>query len=246
MLAGVSPDDAMSNLGQWASKLGISSIPDWLASRDADYVVVGIGLSLSLLGIITLLFDMYNKFKLSKIEIEQRIAETNLKMEESKRKSNKQEIEMKRVDNEAVRIRIDRLALIELRDLAAANGWDFGASSLHIKDLADGLRQAWIDRTLMAWGRPIRNSFKSLNRDEPLMLISSDYWHDGMVNYSGWASATENFDVMSYNPRVARHQSNTKSINKYADLHIDRVAAIKWLETEAIKVRGRSKPNHRG
>lgn len=126
---------------------------------------------------------------------------------------------------------LQRMPLIELRDEAARQGWDMGPQSLHILDLADAAQQAGLDETLRFWGRPDRNIFKSLTRNERLVEIPRDHWRDFDIN-AYLQNATDNFDVSTY---TLRHEGE----HGFRDIHVERAPALRWLKSEALSFRGR-------
>lgn len=128
---------------------------------------------------------------------------------------------------------LDRISLIEFRDIAVSQGWNFVDPSLEILDLAAALRQAGADGTLKFWGREDRNQFERLNRDEPLYPIQLDHWSDYNIGATEWLDATDNFYVNTQSMRLG-------GIG-YWDIHVGSAATGKWLKEEAEQFKGQNR-----
>lgn len=132
--------------------------------------------------------------------------------------------------------RVNRLPLTWLRDEAKKREWEFEGQNLHILDFTDALRQAGLDGELIFWGRPNRNSFESLTRQEPLHKIPPNFWQDFDIDGISLWMAEDNF--------VVRAQSGWQTHKKeegYVDIHIDAAPALRWLKRTAPGYRGRRK-----
>jgi len=138
---------------------------------------------------------------------------------------------------EQIEILDARAPLIELRDLAAKDSWDFNAyGSTHIIDFAKALQQAGLDGELKFWGRPNKSSINSVNLNEPLNEIEKEHWKDFIIEPIALFQAENNADVYSYNAA----QNDWREGN-YIDIHTSEDAAAKWLRTTANSFKGVTK-----
>lgn len=130
--------------------------------------------------------------------------------------------------------RASRFPLMEILDMARAEGWVFDDKSLHLLDLADALRQGGIDGSIKFWGRAWDGRFEQSVRREPLVEIPADHWKDYGVDAISLGYGDDNFGVSSY-----ISGSHTKG---YADLHIGDSKRVEvWLKSEAVHYRGKRK-----
>lgn len=136
----------------------------------------------------------------------------------------------------------DRIPLIALCKEAAQRGWNFLDPSLHILDLADGLRQAGIDGTIRFWGRK-KQVTDNLTRRQPLVELQKQYWDKcGIYPMSCLAYKENSMESTG----IAKDNFQTQSSKKnngadYADIHVDMTQAISWLERDAKQFIGRNK-----
>lgn len=131
-----------------------------------------------------------------------------------------------------------RIPLLRLRDNALKHGWKFAdRDSLDILDFIQGLRQAGQDGQIHFWGRPNRNMFETLTRKELLQETPPRHFVDFTVDMYPLVAvdapdpvAKDNFYAKTY------HNRGTES--GYADLHVARAEALRWLKKEANSFRG--------
>ena len=129
--------------------------------------------------------------------------------------------------------RIDRMPIIELRDLASEKyRWDF--QSLHFMDFIHGLAQAGTDGALKFWGRLDRNIFEDLMHDERLREIPKDHWLDFQFLGTEFWQAEKNIEMQSR----AHNKSDDEG---FVDIHVERGPAIRWLKRDADSYKGRTK-----
>ncbi|MCB9989520.1 MAG: hypothetical protein H6868_09365 [Rhodospirillales bacterium] len=137
-----------------------------------------------------------------------------------------------------------RIPLLDLVKLAPKYGWDFcKPNSLEILDFIDALTQAGLDGELIFWGRPDRNDFADLTRNEPLNKIPQEEWKNFDIHWapffhldhSGQITGfkDDNFEILAYDPRTRENE------NKYKDIYISNKKLSKWLKTSARDFKGR-------
>jgi hypothetical protein len=130
-----------------------------------------------------------------------------------------------------------RMPLLELRDLAVGQGWQFrGPHTLDGPDLLEGLRQTALDGRISVWGRPSRNEFTDLNKTEPLVAIPPDHWRDFNIDWHSVIVGETNFDTRTENPRDSSTPIHRRGC--FIDLHVDREIAVAWLKEEAPAYKG--------
>lgn len=131
-----------------------------------------------------------------------------------------------------------RKPLLEFIADARRAGWDTsGKTNAHIMDLLDGLRQAALDGAVAMFGRPNRNMFPQLTKNEPLNEISREHWKDYMVDVATVMGASDNFDTVTYNLRAA----GDRLVGGFVDIHLGAASACAWLRDHAGEWRGRRK-----
>jgi hypothetical protein len=132
------------------------------------------------------------------------------------------------------------LPLLDLFKLAEKNyAWDFTSShSLHELDFLYGLRQDGSFGTLTFLGKTNRNSFESLTRNELLVQIHAEHWRDYEIDHRKAVQEQDNFYMWTLNKRAGAENMRAGG---YADLHIDREQAIRWLQNSADSYKGRTK-----
>jgi hypothetical protein len=130
--------------------------------------------------------------------------------------------------------RSNRMALLDLRDLAAKRGWDFhSGESLHILDFVDGLQQAGLDQSLRFWGRRNLHGVVSLTEAQPLEEIQPDHWADFKIDATSLLHTEGNIHAQSNDMRGVNRE-------RYMDLHVDGPTARRWLRREANQYKGRN------
>jgi len=131
-----------------------------------------------------------------------------------------------------------RMSLIELCEEASKQGWNFTSKhSLHILDLADGLRQAGLDGAVRMWGKTIHD-FDELTRNEVLKEIPKKHWDEFSIDGTSCIrlnNVGEPIDLDS-NFNTYSHNFNKKG---YVDIYLNREQALQWLRTDAKQYKGR-------
>lgn len=131
----------------------------------------------------------------------------------------------------------ERIPIREFWEEAPKYGWQFTQESLDILELCHGIKQACLDGEIEMWGRPDRNLFPSLTRDELLVKIPPEHWKDYKINVGVFRNpAAVDLDYKSYSLRVPEADRQG-----YADLHVAKGSALRWLKTSAAKYRGKMK-----
>ncbi len=128
------------------------------------------------------------------------------------------------------------MPLVEVRKLAIRSGWPRDtnvqtASDAWIK-FTDALRQAAVNSTFTTYGRPERSSFPEIVASEPLQKIGAEYSLHFKIDTLHFLSAEENLINTSYNQ--SKPAFGSFDVGRFRDLRVDRVQAMKWLETLAI------------
>lgn len=129
-----------------------------------------------------------------------------------------------------------RTPILEIFGLAeSVYDWDFTSnSSLEILDFIYGLRQAGADGAITFWGKTNRNSYENLTRDELLIRIPKDHWVDYELDFSRARAEGDNFYFWTLNKRALRDIK----VGGFADVHVDRDAAVQWLRDTANRYKG--------
>jgi hypothetical protein len=130
---------------------------------------------------------------------------------------------------------IDRVPCTELFKMAEAEGWDFSHDSLHLLDMQKAMRQGGVDQTLTIWGRMNKWTSEELMRNESLLKIPADHWHDHFVTLFD-VRAGDNFNTFSWLPK------GQQSSKGYLDLHVERSQAAEWLRRDAVSFKGKTRP----
>lgn len=137
---------------------------------------------------------------------------------------------------------VDRLSLVEFGKAAINHGWDIlGDDSLENLDLLDAIRQAGVDGALDVFGRPVQ-SMRELTFVKPLIQIPNEYWANNFIGISDFLLYRQNrIEGFLDNNLDTCTSSYAADPNKtsYADIHISREQAFKWLKSEALVYRGR-------
>ena len=133
----------------------------------------------------------------------------------------------------------ERISVLELFSLAEHQfAWDLnGEHSLDILDLIYGLRQAGSDGLIQFWGKINRNRSDILTRNELLVAIPRDHWADYELDIWKARAERDNLYLWTINKRAVQNVID----GGYADVHADRAATIKWLQTMANEYKGHTK-----
>lgn len=138
-----------------------------------------------------------------------------------------------------------RMPLIALYHEANRRGWDFGGTTGHVFDFANGLKQAGADGDIVFSGTRVHR-VPALTEDGFLEEIPKDFWRACSI------SAISPFKIDSRTGCIAGIQDqnkNTESYNPvssfgrltYCDMHVDRAQAMRWLKIEAKQHMGKHK-----
>ncbi len=133
-----------------------------------------------------------------------------------------------------------RISLGDLCKIAEKKGWDFADDETgHVFDLRNGLKQAGIDGRINIWGRKIPR----LEMDVDLVSLTkipAKYWEACEIdpftsNGDCLGSVKDNLQIRTHHLGFPHYEGH------YADLHVDREQAEKWLRLEAEYFKGRTK-----
>lgn len=140
----------------------------------------------------------------------------------------------------ALVVKRKRLTLLEaLRRAEKQFAWDLhGKHSLDVLDLIYGLHQAGVDADIQFFGKPNRNDFEDLTRNERLVEIDPVHWQDYELDIWKALSEGDNLYIWTINKR-----SRQVKRGGYADVHADEDQMMTWLATEANRYRGHTKPS---
>lgn len=134
-----------------------------------------------------------------------------------------------------------RISLIDLAKEAVTRDWNIlDPDSLHVLDLLDGIRQLGVDGVVRIYGRPV-HGFQELTRNEPLIPIPADHWRSHKVCFFSCFKfrQSKHYDYAEDNFKTTVKGTGTDTDETFADIHLDRVAAIAWLQSDALQFRGR-------
>lgn len=131
-----------------------------------------------------------------------------------------------------------RISLLEVLSIAETRfGWDFsGQHSLDILDFLYGLHQAGVDGDIRFYGKPNRNNFESLTRNERMVEIDRTHWREYELEIWSARNANDNFLICTLNKRVREWKQGG-----FADIHADRSQALAWIAADANEYRGHTK-----
>ncbi len=136
-----------------------------------------------------------------------------------------------------------RISLVDLLSEAEKQDWRFtDDGSQHIFDFVRTFRDAGSTEAVQFWGREKQHT-DAMTRDRPLEKITADYWKsfriDGisllkisLTDSMTSGLATDNFQTVTVADGNQTHR------RLYADIHLDRESAVRWLATEGGKRRG--------
>jgi len=134
-----------------------------------------------------------------------------------------------------------RISLLDLAKEAEARDWKIlDPTSSHVVDFFDAIRQLGVDGSVGIYGRPV-HSFVDLTHDEPLIRISQDHWHSHRIDvfsFFKWRHS-EQYDYAEDNFQTRVRGLTAAHGESFADIHLDRTAALAWLQTDALAFRGR-------
>lgn len=128
---------------------------------------------------------------------------------------------------------LERMPLLQLRDLAAYPGWESLHSRFYtVLDFRAGLQDAGRHGKLKFWGRGDKRGFPHSGTREPLRKIPKEHWSNFDIDILGLVLSVENMNVSTY----AKDAGGTLG---YVDLHLERDTAMEWLESEVNKYAAR-------
>ena len=135
-----------------------------------------------------------------------------------------------------------RVPLVEIIKQADARGWNFSSNGgLPALDFAHALRQAGRDKTLRFWGKPMQ-SMQTLTRAEILEEISPDHWSDHKIDGVRLLRHSTSGQVVGFIEDNMKTQTDTIPQSShhgcYADIHVDKKAALRWLKKDANEHKG--------
>jgi hypothetical protein len=145
--------------------------------------------------------------------------------------------EIERMGNDAPAPK--RIAMLELFAIAEKDfGWDFtSGNSLQLLDFLHGLGQAGVDGDIQFWGRSNKNwDWPDLTRDEKFVRIEQGHFAEYEFEFFRALEENDNLYLMTKNI----HDRNPLE-GGYADIHVERGAAMQWLKSSAQAYRGRTK-----
>jgi hypothetical protein len=132
--------------------------------------------------------------------------------------------------------RPEKMPILEFMHLAARRGWQIlGEQNLEAVDLMDGLREAGSEGIIRFWGRLDKNGNRFLIENEIRVQMPAKHWRDYELDWTSVLSAKDNLETRTYTLRKPTRRYH----HGYADICLDRAAAIGWLKTEAMAFRGR-------
>lgn len=134
----------------------------------------------------------------------------------------------------------DLMPLLELRELAGHSGWSLPDPSLHLTDLEHALNEAGVRGLVDFYARPAKDHmFDDLIKGEARQLVSREEWKN--LEVSGrWIDlrCSDNFE-MTLAKKEPRYGERA-----YADVHVDRAQAKRWLRSDAVEYKGRNQAIH--
>ena len=136
-----------------------------------------------------------------------------------------------------------RISLIDFYKEAEKKGWDFSSDgSLHILDIAEGIRQAGLDGVIRTWGKKV-NMFDSITKSEPLLELPKTYWKNYKLNAVAALKTiyNDNSGLNDENFPICTHNIAGGIGERYQDIHLYTEQSLEWLNTEAEQYKGRNK-----
>jgi hypothetical protein len=138
---------------------------------------------------------------------------------------------------------IKRISLIDFYKEAEKRGWDFSSDgSLHILDIAEGIRQAGLDGVVRTWGRKA-NMFDSITKSEPLLELPKTYWENYKLNAVAALKTIykDNSGLSDDNFPISTHNIAGDIGGRCQDIHLHTEQSLEWLNAEAEQYKGRNK-----
>jgi hypothetical protein len=127
------------------------------------------------------------------------------------------------------------IAMLELRDVAGKQGWDFKQDSLQLLDLMNAISEAGRLGTLMFIGRPYEGLSDRFLYAQARIEIPKEAWANMQLSADGFIDLD-----CADNAKTRLQRRNPIGEDVYADIYADRRAAKLWLRTDAALVRGRT------
>lgn len=129
--------------------------------------------------------------------------------------------------------RLDRMPLLQLRDLAAYPGWEnLNAHHYNFLEFRMGLHEAARGGRIRLWGRPDKKFCTGMTVQDPLREIPKEHWSEFEIEILGLALSVDNVNVKTH-PKYGSGKLG------YVDLRIEGNAARNWLKSEVNSYKGR-------
>lgn len=119
--------------------------------------------------------------------------------------------------------RTPKLSLLEIREKAISQGWDFSEGSEQSLEFTLAISQAGLDCVIQYWGVK-QEDLSSPSSDGELVEIPASHWLNFAVEPVRFVTSESNQHVRSY-----EFPSLTKK--GYINLYVNRDQAMKWLNT---------------
>jgi hypothetical protein len=127
---------------------------------------------------------------------------------------------------------LNRIPLIQLRDLAAYPGWEnLNSGQYNFLEFRVGLQEAGLNGQLKFWGRPDKQMFPDSGRPAPLCEIPKGHWSEFEIEILGLALAVDNMNARTYQKGGGKRMG-------YVDLHTESSAAWQWLRNDVNNYKG--------
>ena len=128
---------------------------------------------------------------------------------------------------------LDRMPLLQLRDLAAYPGWEnLNAHHYNFLEFRMGLHEAALDGRIRFWGQRDSKFYPGMTIRTPLREIPKEHWCEFEIEILALALSANNIDVRT----LARAGGGKLG---YVDLRIEGNAARNWLRHEVNNYKGR-------
>ncbi len=230
-LSQVSVDDAASNLGSWWLLISQNGeVPEWLTPRFDNVVTL-----LVLAALVLLLIGPRIARQFRAIMQTRKMRRFNQGMA--------QIIGSVSPELPAPSPMPWRIPLTAFFKYAAENGWDFQQESLQIYDLLNGLKQAGFDGVVRFWGR--ENSCPFPTNENLLVQLPVGYWGTHTVEAISCMTLDDSGNAIGITETNQKIKTEDEFLNDntgiYADIHLDRAQAEKWLKDETQNYIGKTR-----
>ena len=138
-----------------------------------------------------------------------------------------------------------RMQLLDLYKIAQEQDWDFMAQGgIEVLDFAYGLRQAGSDGEISFWGKKKVGDFDLITRDDILRDICSAYWLGHKLDQISCLRLLANGQIAGFvddNFHInSMPLAEAEDDLRYADIHVSRREAMKWLRYTAGQYKGQT------